>query len=434
MNHLIKTIGIGVFSILFLLGSDSQPTPTSPAACSTIVSAELCERIGQLLLVGFGGHDEDENGKVIWDDPNGAVFKSDSNIAKDIQHLHIGGVYLSRKMYRNSKTGIFIRDRNIQNALQLTQLTTDLQNYNAVSDKNQDIKVVPLFTAIDQEGGLINSIGFAPGLPNYIAQALGLNESINANDPDKCQQALNFTFNYAKQTAAFAHQYGINLIFAPDTDVDINPVNPIIGGLGRSFSPDAGIVADQAAEVIKGFHSQNVLAAIKHFPGHGSSTGDSHLGLVDVTNTYQKDRELLPYKQLIADGYQDFVMSTHVINGQVDRTPCLAGDVNDPAHWCPGTMSYLTLTELLRNQLKFKGVIISDDMNMKAIAANYPLSTALEKALNAGVDMFIVANHYNDDTALVINTIAELVKSGKVKESRIDDAYQRVMQMKQRIK
>lgn len=431
---MIKLLILVSLLLGFAINVNAQTNDQNPPPCSTIVSEDLCEKIGQLLLIGFGGHNEDDNGKVIWDDPNSTIFKTDSNIAKDIRELHIGGIYFSRLVYRNKKTGEFIRDRNVQNAIQLTHLTTDLQNYNSVSRKKQGAKDIPLFTAIDQEGGLVNTLSFAPGLPNYIPQALGLNQSINANDPQKRQAALNFTYNYAKQTAAFAHQYGINLIFAPDADVNVNPVNPIIGGLGRSYSPDPQTVADQDAEVIKAFHSQYVLATIKHFPGHGSSAGDSHLGLVDVTNTYQKERELFPFKKLIEDGYQDIVMSTHVINGQIDRSACLPGDPNDPGHWCPGTMSYATLTDLLRNQMKFKGVIVSDDINMKAIADNYPLSTALEKGLNAGVDIFIVANHYADDTARIVNTIAQLVKSGKVQESRIDEAYQRVMQLKQRIK
>ena len=109
------------------------------------------------------------------------------------------------------------------------------------------------------------------------------------------------------------------------------------------------------------------------------------------------------------------------------------GDPDDPQTWCPGTMSRKTLTGLLRNQLHFNGVIISDDMGMAAIAQHYPLAVALEKGLNAGVDMFIVSNHEGDRTGEFVNTIARLVRDGKVPESRINEAYQRVVAVKQRI-
>jgi beta-N-acetylhexosaminidase len=126
-------------------------------------------------------------------------------------------------------------------------------------------------------------------------------------------------------------------------------------------------------------------------------------------------------------------MSTHVINGQIDRSQCLPGDAQDPGTWCPGTMSYKTLTTLLRNQLHFQGVIVSDDIFMRALTDNYSLETILEKSLNAGIDMFIVNNHNHDYTSEIVINIAKLVKEGKIPESRIQDAYQHVADIKKRI-
>lgn len=410
-----------------------KPEKAKTEQCTQIVSAEMCQKIGQLLIVGFGGIDQQPNGEVTWNDPNGTQFKEKSYIAQDIANNHVGGIIFFGKIWRNPQNGKIVRARNLESPKQLAQLTSALQAYNVKTRQQQHLPALPLILAIDQESGLVNPLVMVKDFPNYTAQSLGKNETINQADPNKRQAAQAFSLEFAKKIGAVLQRCGINLNFAPDVDVNINPVNPIIGGLSRSYSDDPQIVISQAQQMINGLHSANILAALKHFPGHGSSTGDTHKDLVDVTDTYQMDKELMPYKTLISQGYDDFIMSTHVINGQIDRTQCLAGDANDPQTWCPGTMSHKTLTELLRNQLHFNGVIVSDDMGMAAIAAHYPLEVALEKGLNAGVDMFIVSNHKFDDTTTFVNTIAKLVRDGKVSESRINDAYQHVIAAKQRL-
>jgi beta-N-acetylhexosaminidase len=426
-----KFLIIGILSALILSGCDNsdQPQKNEAKECSKIVAGSLCEKIGQLLIIGFGGVAINNNNKITWNDPNGTVFKENSNIAHDIADWHVGGVILFRGYFKK-KNGEFIRIRNIITISQVTQLNKALQAYNTKVRDQQHLNALPLLISTDQEGGVVEPLVF---MPNYTAQALGTNEEMVLNDPQKRQQALNFTYQYGDIIGNMLKISGFNLDFDPDVDVNINPVNPIIGGLSRSYSSNPEIVADQATQVINGLHSHNILAALKHFPGHGSSTGDTHRGLVDVTHTYQMNAELAPYKILIAKGYNDFVMSTHVINGQIDKTQCISGPLDDPSTWCPGTMSQKTLTNLLRNQLHFTGVIISDDMAMGAIANRYPLDVALEKALNAGVDMFIVSNLNFDNTPEFVNTIAQLVKDGRVPQSRIEDAYQHVLSVKQRL-
>jgi beta-N-acetylhexosaminidase len=422
-----------IFAILILLLAACKPAKPKTENCAEIVSAATCQKIGQLLIVGFGGMDHDENNKITWADPNGTQFKENSNIARDISHWHVGGVIYFRISIRDPGTGVVIRERNIESGPQLTRLSSDLQAYNSKIRQHKELPSLPLIIAIDQEGGLVNPLVFATDVPNYTAQALGKNEAVSMDDPQKHQAALTFTRSFAQKIGWALRKYGINLNFAPDVDIDINPVNPIIGGLSRSFSDNPQIVTNQANQFIDGLHSANILATLKHFPGHGSSSGDTHKALVDVTQTYQKDKELIPYKTLIGQGFNDFVMSTHVINGQIDRSQCLPGNPDDAQNWCPGTMSRKTLTDLLRNQLGFKGVIVSDDMAMAAIAANYPLEVALEKGLNAGVDMFIVSNHDLDRTGEFVNTIARLIRDGKIPESRIDESYQRIVAVKHRI-
>lgn len=153
-----------------------------------------------------------------------------------------------------------------------------------------------------------------------------------------------------------------------------------------------------------------------------------------MTKDFEMDKELLPYQNLIQSGFQDMIMISHVINGQIDKTQCRAGNINDSTTWCPGTMSYATVARLLRDKLGFKGVIISDDMTMGAIANEYPLEIALEKAINAGVDVFIFANNYEYETEKAVNTIAKLVKEEKIKIERIEESYKRVTELKIRLK
>lgn len=422
---------IAFFSAFFLFGC--KPERLKTEKCTQIVNQTLCEEIGQLLIVGFGGIDQTPDGKITWRDPNGLHFKASSIIAHDIKDWHIGGIIYFRGQIRREKDKRLIGDRNIQSREQLSALSRDLQQYNEKVRQQQRLSPLPLLISIDQEGGLINPLQFIKNFPNFTAQARGENENRYLNDPPNRQLALDFGRKYAQSIGLTLRELGINLDFAPVADVNINPLNPIIGGLSRSFSDNPDIVSDQAQQFVLGLHDEKILAALKHFPGHGSSAKDSHKGLVDVTNTYQVDKELVPYQKLIDQNYSDFIMSTHVINGQIDRTPCIPGNPQNPENWCPGTMSYKTLTGLLRQQLHFKGVIISDDMSMAAIAEHYSLETALEKGLNAGVDMFIISNYDNDYTPKMIITIAKLVRDGKVPQSRIEDAYQHVVAAKQRI-
>lgn len=388
--------------------------------CRKIADQKLCDEIGQMLIIGFGGFKQDDNGKILWNDTNSTKFNKNSLISKHITSNNIGGVILFLKPARDIKTGAFIRDRNIQNPAQVAKLNQDLQEYNKQINKSQNLPSLPLFIGVDQEGGYVDRLPTTQGFPvkTLSPQAFGAK-----NAPEE-------TYTYAKSLAQEMHDLHFNLNFAPVVDVNINPTNSIIGGLGRSFSSDPDIVSNQAKQFTNAFNAYKIITALKHFPGHGSSTNDSHLGLVDVTATYQKDKELKPYANLIADGYSGMIMTTHTINGQIDQTQCKVGLKDDHSTWCPGTMSRKTLTDLLRKQMGFKGLIVSDDMTMGAITKEYDLRTAYKNAINAGVDMFIVANNYKDQTDEVINTIVQLVKSGEVKREKIDTAYNRIVNFK----
>ena len=226
----------------------------------------------------------------------------------------------------------------------------------------------------------------------------------------------------AENMAKTLNESGFNLNFAPVLDVNLNVDNPIIGKKERSFSGNPERVYQYASVFAHQLLKQNVQCVYKHFPGHGSSTLDSHLDFVDVTETWQ-DSELIPYKQLLktADSC-NMIMTAHIVNRKLD----------DSGY--PATLSHKMLTHLLRNQLSFSGVIVSDDMQMNAIYNHYGLEQALELAINAGVDMLTFGNNLStcsQSPEKLIDIIESHVITGKIKRERINDAYSRIINFKQ---
>jgi beta-N-acetylhexosaminidase len=175
--------------------------------------------------------------------------------------------------------------------------------------------------------------------------------------------------------------------------------------------------------VIEELHKQSLYTTLKHFPGHGSSTSDSHQGFVDVTNTWSAI-ELIPYENIINAGAADFIMTAHIFNSNWDAD-------------YPATLSKNVITGILREQLGYQGVVISDDMNMKAITDFYGLEQALKLSINAGVDIIVFGNNliYDEEIASkAIAIIKELVDNGEISKDRINEAYDRIMDMKIKMK
>ncbi len=339
----------------------------------------LREKVGQLLMVGF----------------RGLEAGPDSPIVRNIRAGCVGGVVLfDRDLVRNSD------QRNIRSPRQVKKLIAALQKAAAV----------PLLVAVDQEGGKVARLKKKHGFPETVsAQYLG-----GADDPE-------LTCRCAKETASVLAAAGFNLNFSPVVDLNVNPENPIIGKLGRSFSDDPGIVVRHALAVIEAHHRKGVNCCLKHFPGHGSSRRDSHLGFTDVSSTWDP-LELEPYRALIAQGKADTIMTAHIFNRHLDPE-------------FPATLSRKTIAGLLRHELGFKGVVISDDLDMKAISAEYDRERALELALNAGNDIILIANNLDYDGDIAARTrdiILGLVASGKIGKIRIDEACRRVLELKRR--
>lgn len=274
----------------------------------------------------------------------------------------------------------------------------------------QQAAPIPLFISIDQEGGRVNRLKDKYGFPRSItAEAMG-----NASSLD----SVRF---YSEATAATLAGLGINVNFAPVVDLASNPANPIIARYGRAFSANEDSVTLLAKEFIKGHRKFNVLTSLKHFPGHGSSKDDTHLGIADVTNTWEK-RELKPYEELIDDGYADAIMTSHIVNKKLD------------AEGYPGTLSDDILGGILRKQLGFNGVVFTDDMQMHAITKHYGLEDAIRMAILAGVDIMTFSNNISGSDERTVDKVHSIirgmVKKGIITDARIDESFDRIMRLK----
>jgi len=346
----------------------------------------LREKIGQLLLVGF----------------RGATSAECELIVRDIREHAIGGVILfDQDMAGGTVDTTGPRRRNIESPAQVRTLLAHLQAQ----------AQVPLLTAIDQEGGRVNRLKPVYGFP----------PSLSHEELGRLDQPAE-TYRHAAATAQTLADLGLNLNLAPVVDLDANPDNPIIKGKGRSFSADPETVARHAAEFVRAHRDHRVLACAKHFPGHGSAAGDTHLGLVDVTATWH-ERELIPFQRLITAGLCDAVMSAHVFNARLD-----------PVH--PATLSSAVQTGLLRTKLGFQGVIVSDDMEMKAISSRYGLEQSIPLALEAGIDLLCFGNNLSYDPGIAgkaAGIILRTVESGRIAPARIDESCERVLALKRRI-
>ena len=344
----------------------------------TVPESQLRTEIAQMLMVGF----------------RGTTLTKENHIYNDIKELKIGGVILFEYDAPSRK-----RPRNITSRSQLKKLCSDLQ---ALNDEK-------LLIAIDQEGGKVSRLKEKYGFPTFA----GAKQMAASGSTDS-------TAYWSNLTAKTLKQLGINLNFAPCTDVDVNPDCPIIGKLGRSFSSSPEEVARHAKAWISAHKKQGVLSCIKHFPGHGSSDSDTHLGIADVSDTWS-DKELIPYRRLIKDNVVDLVMTSHVYNSKLDKD------------W-PATLSEKVINGHLRKRLGFKGVVVTDDLAMGAMMQEYSFDTILTRAILAGADILCLSN--NGDTydpeiaAKAIDIITEKVKDGTIPEKRIHESYDRIMALK----
>ena len=334
----------------------------------------LKQLLHKMLIIGFDGQDISNNETLKTQIQNG-----------------LGGVILFDH-YINDKT----KSKNISTPEQLKKLNLSLQS----------ISSHPLMICIDQEGGKVARLREQKGFKE--TESAKTIASFSDSEAKEAYESLSLQLS----------QLGINCDFAPLVDLGINKDSKIIYGLDRAYGEDTQTVVKYAEIFMDALTKHHVINVLKHFPGHGSAKGDSHEGFVDITKTWD-ECELYPYKKLLHK--TNMIMSAHVYNAKLDEK-------------YPSTLSYATNTKLLREQLGYDGVLITDDLQMLAIKEHYKKEEAIELAINSGADMLMYCNQLgNDDTNETVEMMEYLVKSGKISEERIREANRRIDKLRQGI-
>lgn len=351
------------------------------AFCSVVPGAPAMPRdgvglqamIGQMLLIGFPGGARGEG----WQARAGEMIRSG----------WIGGVVLFGE--------------NIVEPRQVKRLTASLLPRDGA---------LPPHICVDQEGGAIQRLtpekGFA-GLP--AAQRVGTMDALAARE-------------LYRKAAQELGRLGFNCNFGPVVDLNIDPDSPAIGRLGRSYGRDAQTAVSYAQQFIDGHRLANVLTAAKHFPGHGSARHDPHDRVADVTQTWQ-EAELEPFRILASEQSVDMIMVGHLIHPRFSD-----GDR-------PASLSRKAITGVLRGELGYNGLVVSDDLDMDAIRLRYGVEDAAVMAIGAGADLLIVANLKAPDPAIadrIIAAVTRAVEDGRIGRAAIEQSYDRILKSKKR--
>lgn len=341
-----------------------------------IAQVSIEEKIGQMIMTGFSNE--------------GA---SRDTLNKELQSGIQGNVLVFRS--------------NLQSPSQIKNLTESLQS---------STKRYPLLIGVDQEGGRVARLTSSNGYTTTRSAAF-IGRFRNNEFEAKSE---------AYQMAVWLKEAGLNFNLAPVADVNVNTSSPAIGALDRSYSTDENVVYNHVKWATDAYHEEGIATALKHYPGHGSAMNDSHLGFTDITTTWQ-ERELLPYKNLIDAGYVDAIMTGHLFKEDWD------------AVW-PASLSKRMITDILRDSLGFKGLVISDELFMRAIKDNFGFDEAVIQAIKAGTDILLFSTNLFKPTEDSENTslpryIVELVKrkiaANELDPQLIDDAYNRVLALKE---
>ena len=332
-----------------------------------------------MLMVGFKGDSVTE----------------DCDAARYVRDLKVGAIVLFDIDVTGDAT---LGSRNITSKERLTRMTAQLQ---AWAD-------YPLLIATDQEGGKVARLKPQYGFqPTVTAEYLG---TLDNEDT---------TRYYAARLSREMREAGVNVNLAPVVDV-LNHDCAAVGHFLRCFSKDPDVIVRHAGWFIEESHRQGVLCTLKHFPGHGNAIDDSHYGFVDVTNAWTP-QELEPFSRLIDAGKVDLIMTAHLFNRQIDED-------------YPATLSKKTINDLLRGQLGYDGVVVTDDLYMQAIRNQYSIPTALELAINAGADLICVGNNIStgfeaDRPFKLVEMIVNSVKEGRIPWERLQESNERIRRL-----
>lgn len=339
---------------------------SNDSALTQLKELSLEEKVGQLVIVGMEG------------------TTVDSSSRKLLNTYHVGGF-------------IFFKD-NMESIDQSVQLFNSLKKANAGNP-------IPLWMSIDEEGGRVSR------MPDPFVK-LPSSGKVGENDDPALAQEI------AGQIGKRLFGFGLNMAYAPVLDVNSNPDNPVIGD--RSFGSSAKMVSRLGIAAMKGIQETGVVPAVKHFPGHGDTSVDSHFGLPVVE--HDKERlnklELAPFKDAIDNG-ADVVMVSHLLMSKIDPET-------------PASFSKPVITGLLREQLGFNGVVITDDMTMGAVGAGeIEIGEAAIRSVLAGTNIVLVGHEYDKEEA-VIKSLIQAVKSKRITEKILDERVLTILRLKQK--
>jgi beta-N-acetylhexosaminidase len=339
-----------------------------------ITTLTLEEKVGQLLMPDFR----------TWEDI--PVTNLNDEIKLEIENKHIGGVILFAE--------------NFKSKAQSTHLISTMQ----------DQAEIPLMISVDQEGGLVTRIPFMPSMPGNMA--LGA-----TNNPTLAKEV-------GIGIGSELRSLGIHVNFGPVLDVNNNPNNPVIGV--RSFGDDPNRIIELGHAYMEGLNEAGVLAVGKHFPGHGDVSLDSHFVLPTSNKTINdlQNLELKPFKSLIESGIQG-IMTAHIAFQNIESETVKSKKDGLPIE-LPATLSPKIITNILRNDLSFQGLIFTDAMDMKAVANHFGTAEASIRAIEAGVDIVLMP----DNLQHAFDGILEAVKEGRIQEARIDESVKRILEVK----
>lgn len=324
---------------------------------------------------------EEKIGQLMIVGVNGTTFSKEMDIL--IRNYHVGGLIMMGK--------------NISTAPDMLKLI------NHSKKANKDNKV-PLFISVDEEGGRVSR------LPAEFKK-LPSNEQIGKRNDEE------FSYRVGTYLSEVLNEFGYNMNFAPVLDVNSNPKNTVIGD--RSFGADPEQVAMLGISTMRGMIDNHIIPVVKHFPGHGDTFLDSHTALPVVNTTLKELRELelIPFQKAIDEGV-DTVMVAHILFPELD-----------PDH--PSSLSKAIITDLLRKEMKFDGVVITDDLTMGAIKNEYTVPEAALQSFIAGSDLLLVVHGYENEIR-TFNTLKDAVETGVVSEDRIDESVRRILTLKKK--
>ena len=387
MNRIYKFIFLVVCCILLMPGcvqstqkGEIIPTMILPLEKGEVVKppkvvlSPIDEMIDQMTL-------EEKVGQLLVIGVEGTSFSEEMDNL--IRNYHVGGV--------------IIMGRNVGTTTEMLQLINDIKKANGPNKS-------PLFLSVDEEGGRVSRLPI--GIPK-----LPTSENIGRlND-----ESLNYRTGV--YLAKVLNEFGYNMNFAPVLDVNSNSRNPVIGD--RSFGSDPTQVAQLGISTMHGMMDNGIIPVVKHFPGHGDTVVDSHKALPKVETTLETLRsvELVPFKKAIEEG-ADAVMVAHIL------FPAL-----DPDY--PSSMSKVIITGLLRNEMQFEGVVITDDLAMGAIVSNYAVPEAAVQSFIAGSDLLLVVSNYKEQLN-TFNALIKAIETGEIAEQRLNESVKRILTLKEK--